>query len=87
MSNAAKIEIYTTPICGYCHRAKSLLKKKGVEFKEINVMMSPDKRREMEARSNGYTVPQIFINDKPIGGSDELYELEFDGELNAMLGI
>ncbi|MCK4939183.1 MAG: glutaredoxin 3 [Rhodospirillaceae bacterium] len=87
MSNTAKVEIYTSPTCGYCHRAKSLLKKKGVAFKEINVMMKPDKRREMEARSRGRTVPQIFINDKPIGGSDELYELDFDGELDAMLGL
>ncbi len=87
MSNTAKVEIYTTPICGYCHRAKGLLQKKGVAFKEINVMMKPDKRREMEERSRGRTVPQIFINDKPIGGSDELFELDFDGELNSMLGI
>ena len=87
MSNQAKVEIYTTPICGYCNRAKSLLKKKGVEFKEINVMMSQDKRREMEERSNGHTVPQIFINGKSIGGSDDLFELDLDGELNAMLGI
>ncbi len=87
MSNTAKVEIYTSPTCGYCRRAKSLLKKKGVAFKEINVMMKPDKRREMEARSRGRTVPQIFINDKPIGGSDELYELDFDGELDAMLGL
>ncbi|MCK5545864.1 MAG: glutaredoxin 3 [Rhodospirillaceae bacterium] len=87
MSSTAKVEIYTTPICGYCHRAKGLLQKKGIKFEEINVMMSPDKRREMEERSRGRTVPQIFINDKPIGGSDDLFELDFDGELNAMLGI
>lgn len=49
--------------------------------------MKPEKRREMQERSNRTSVPQIFINDKPIGGSDELYELDFDGELDGMLGI
>ncbi|MCK5445317.1 MAG: glutaredoxin 3 [Rhodospirillaceae bacterium] len=81
----AKVEIYVSPICGYCHRAKSLLSKKGVKFTEINVLMKSEKRQEMEQRSGRRTVPQIFINGKSIGGSDELYELDFDGELDGML--
>lgn len=82
-----KIEIYTTPICGFCAQAKMLLSKKGVEFTEINVMMNRGKRQEMETRSNGgSTVPQIFIGDKHVGGCDDLFELEIDGELDALLG-
>ncbi len=83
----ADIEIYTTPICPFCTRAKALLKKKGVAFAEVDVMRNPDKRTEMEHRSGGHTVPQIFIDGKAVGGCDELYELEFDGELNKMLGV
>jgi len=83
----AKIEIYTTPICPFCIRAKALLKKKGVFFKEYNVMMDRAKRSEMEQRSGGYTVPQIIIDGKAIGGCDELFELDFDGDLNAMIGV
>ncbi|OEJ66727.1 glutaredoxin 3 [Magnetovibrio blakemorei] len=83
----AKIEIYTTPICPYCVRAKALLNKKGVKYQEFNVMTDRAKRTEMEKRSGGHTVPQIFIDDKPIGGCDDLFELDFDGELNGMLGL
>lgn len=80
------VEIYTTPICGYCVAAKRLLNKKGVDFTEYNVMMSPEKRVEMTQRSNGgRTVPQIFIDGKPIGGSDELFDLEGDELLDKML--
>ena len=87
MSAPAKVEIYTSPTCGYCHRAKRLLSNKGVEFEEINVLMKPDKRREMEQRSGRHTVPQVFINGKSVGGSDDLIELDLDGELDTMLGI
>ena len=83
----ADVEIYTTPICPYCIRAKALLDRKGVKYKEVNVMTNPGKRREMEQRSGGHTVPQIFINGEGIGGCDDLFELDFDGELNTMLGI
>ena len=80
------VEIYTTPICGYCVAAKRLLKKKGVEYTEYNVMMNSEKRTEMNQRSNGgRTVPQIFIDGKPIGGCDELFELEGDDVLDRML--
>ena len=83
----AKVEIYTTPVCPYCIRAKALLDKKGVAYEETNVMMNPSKRKEMESRSGGHTVPQIFIDEKPIGGCDDLFELDFDGDLDGMLGV
>lgn len=82
-----KIEIYTTPICGYCHRAKALLDKKGVVYNDINVMTNRAKHQEMVKRSGRTSVPQIFIDDKGIGGCDELFELDFDGDLNSMLGV
>lgn len=80
------VEIYTTPICGYCTAAKRLLNKKGVEYTEYNVMMKPALRAEMTQRSNGgRTVPQIFIDGTPIGGCDELFGLEGDDVLDKML--
>lgn len=80
------VEIYTTPICGFCTAAKRLLDKKGVEYTEYNVMMNSEKRTEMNQRSNGgRTVPQIFIDGKPIGGCDELFELEHDDVLDKLL--
>ena len=81
----AKIDIYTTPWCGYCARAKGLLEKKGAAYNEMDVMEDATKRAEMRARSKRSTVPQIFINGRHIGGSDELAELERDGELDALL--
>ena len=83
----AKVEIYTTPICPYCHRAKALLDKKGVEYIEIDVMRDRAKRQEMQDRGGAHTVPQIFIDDKSIGGCDEMFELDFDDELDPMLGL
>jgi glutaredoxin 3 len=81
-----RVRIYTTPICGYCYRAKSLLKKKGAEFEEIDVFMDADARQEMEARANGRrTVPQIFIGEHHIGGCEELYALDRTGELDPLL--
>jgi glutaredoxin 3 len=80
------IEIYTTPICPYCIRAKRLLEQKGAAFREIDVMGDNEARGEMMRRANGRrTVPQIFIGDCHIGGSDELYALEQAGKLDAML--
>ena len=81
----AKIEIYTTPFCGYCARAKSLLDRKGAEYEETDVMMDDKKRTEMRARANRTTVPQIFINGQHIGGSDDLAALEQAGKLDALL--
>jgi len=84
----AKVEIYTTSLCGYCHRAKALLQRKGVEFTEYDVTFDPGKRQEMRERSGGRTsVPQIFIDGKGIGGSDDLIELDVDDELDPLLGI
>lgn len=81
----AKIEIYTTPFCGYCARAKGLLDKKGVSYEEMDVMEDAAKRSEMRERSKRSTVPQIFINGQHIGGSDELAALERQGKLDALL--
>jgi glutaredoxin 3 len=81
----ARIEIYTTPWCGYCARAKTLLERKGAAFQETDVMEDAAKRAEMRERSRRTTVPQIFINGRHIGGSDELAALEQDGKLDALL--
>jgi glutaredoxin 3 len=81
----AKIEIYTTPFCGYCARAKGLLDKKGAPYEEMDVMMDEKKRAEMRERSKRSTVPQIFINGQHIGGSDELAALEQAGKLDPLL--
>ena len=82
-----EVIIYSTPFCPYCLRAKLLLEEKNVPFKEISVMGKPDKRHEMESLSGGFTVPQIFIDGKPIGGSDELTELDKSGRLSDLLRI
>ena len=82
----ARVKIYTTPICPYCVRAKSLLKKKGAEIDEIDVFMDGDARSEMEAKSGGrQTVPQIFVGETHVGGCDDLYALEEAGRLDPML--
>jgi len=82
----SKIQIYTTPICPYCVRAKALLKKKGAEFEEIDVFMDSDKREEMQKRSHGgRTVPQIFVGETHVGGCDDLYALESKGQLDPLL--
>ncbi|WIM11872.1 glutaredoxin 3 [Enhydrobacter sp.] len=81
----AKVEIYTTPFCGYCARAKGLLDKKGAAYDEMDVMEDAARRAEMRERSRRSTVPQIFINGQHIGGSDELAALERAGRLDALL--
>ena len=81
----ARIEIYTTPWCGYCARAKALLEKKGAAYEETDVMEDAAKRAEMRERSRRTTVPQIFINGQHIGGSDELAALEQAGKLDPLL--
>jgi glutaredoxin 3 len=82
----AKIEIYTTPICPYCARAKGLLEDKGAEFQEIDVFMDVGQRETMRSRSGGRnTVPQIFIDGKHVGGCDELVALERSGRLDPLL--
>ncbi|SIO19535.1 glutaredoxin 3 [Vannielia litorea] len=83
---SARIEIYTTPICGYCARAKRLLASKGAEFTEIDLFEEPGRRSEMMDRAGGrHTVPQIFIGETHVGGSDDLFALESAGKLDAML--
>jgi glutaredoxin 3 len=80
------IVIYTTATCPFCMSAKRLLTKKHAQFEEIRVDVEPQRRQEMIARANGsYTVPQIFIGEKHIGGCDDLQELEFEGKLDALL--
>ena len=80
------IEIYTSPLCGFCHAAKRLLSKKGVSFSEVNVMTQPKRKAEMMQRANGlHTVPQIFIGETHVGGCDELYALERAGKLDQLL--
>lgn len=82
----AKVEIYTKFACPYCVRAKHLLDSKGVAYDEHDVTMGGSRRAEMLERAPGArTVPQIFINDAAIGGSDDLYALERQGKLNDML--
>ena len=81
----AKIEIYTTPWCGYCARAKALLDSKGAAYDEMDVMEDEAKRTEMRSRSKRTSVPQIFINGQHIGGSDELAALERAGKLDPLL--
>ena len=83
----AKVEIYTKFACPYCVRAKQLLDSKGVQYTEYDISMGGAKRDEMLARVPGaQTVPQILINDTPIGGSDDLRALENQGKLDALLG-
>ena len=80
------IEIYTSPLCGYCHAAKRLLNSKGSTFTEIDIWAEPDRKAEMMQRANGgRTVPQIFIGEQHVGGCDELYELEHNGKLDPLL--
>jgi glutaredoxin 3 len=82
----SQIDIYSSMFCPFCHRAKTLLASKGAEFNEIDVDRDPNARMEMMRRANGgRTVPQIFIDDQHVGGSDDLAALERAGELDAML--
>jgi len=80
------VEIYTSPLCGFCHAAKRLLNSKGVDFTEINVMAQPKRKAEMMQRANGgHTVPQIFIGETHVGGCDDLHDLERAGKLDSLL--
>lgn len=80
------VEIYTSPMCGYCHAAKRLLTQKGVNFTEYDVWADPEKKPEMIQRANGgRTVPQIFIGETHVGGCDELHALERAGKLDPLL--
>ncbi|MBU1385470.1 MAG: glutaredoxin 3 [Alphaproteobacteria bacterium] len=82
----ADIVIYTKPGCPYCIAAKALLDKKGADFTEIVASNDPQKKQEMIQRSGGrMTFPQIFIDEKHVGGSDELHALDRNGELDPLL--
>lgn len=81
----AHVRIYTTPICPYCARAKALLDKKGVSFDEVDVYMDAAARKEMMERSGRRTVPQIFIDERHIGGCDDLHALDAEGGLDPLL--
>ena len=83
----ANVVMYTTGSCPYCVRARNLLDKKGVKYTEYRVDQNPELRPEMEKRSGGTSVPQIFVDDRHIGGCDDMYELDFDGELDTLLGL
>ena len=80
------VEIYTSPLCGFCHAAKRLLTQKGVSFSEVDVLANPDRKPEMIQRSGGgRTVPQIFVGDTHVGGFDDLAALERAGGLDPLL--
>jgi len=81
-----QVVIYGTETCSYCAAARMLLKRKGVEYADIRVPRDDGARAEMERLSGRHTVPQIFIDHEPIGGFDDLYSLDRDGRLDAMLG-
>jgi glutaredoxin 3 len=79
------VKIYTTPYCPYCVRAKRLLERKGVRYEEIDVAGDDQARSALAERTGLRTVPQIFIGEEHVGGSDELYALEQEGKLDPML--
>ena len=85
MNTTPNITIYASETCSYCAAARMLLKKKGLAYHEVLVSRDPEKHEEMIARSGGQSVPQIFIGEQAIGGFDELYALEQDGELDRLL--
>jgi glutaredoxin 3 len=81
------VEIYTQQFCPYCHWAKELLSRKGLNFREIDVTENPKMRQQMIQRANGRsTAPQIFIGGTHVGGCDDLYVLEEAGKLDPLLG-
>jgi glutaredoxin 3 len=87
MSESPHVLMYSTTWCPYCERARALLQRKSVEFREIKLDDEPAERATMVERSGGRrTVPQIFIGDRHVGGFDELYALDRAGELDALLG-
>lgn len=82
----ARVEIYTSKLCGFCTAAKRLLDHKGVDYVEIDVTFDPATRSTMTERAGGRTsVPQIFINDKGVGGCDEIHALERAGKLDRLI--
>lgn len=83
-----QIEIYTSPLCGFCHAAKRLLDSKNASYTEYDILTDPKLKPEMMQRADGTrTVPQIFIDGIGIGGCDDLFGLERTGKLDGLLGI
>lgn len=82
-----EVVIYSSTVCPYCVRAKSLLQRKGIEFKEFNIDRDMSLMQEMMEKSQRRTVPQIFIGDYHVGGYDDMAELESEGKLDKLLGI
>lgn len=83
-----KVEIYSKDYCPHCDKAKGLLKRKGVDYVEYDITRDIEKQEEMLSRAAGRrTVPQIFINDQGVGGSDDLHALDAQGKLDSLLGI
>ena len=80
-----RIRMYTTRWCGYCVRAKTLLDSKGVEYEEVHMDEDPAFRAKLRDLTGGWTVPQIVIDDRPIGGYTELWRLDRDGRLDDLL--
>ena len=80
-----RITMYTTRWCGYCVRAKALLDSKGIAYEEIHLDEDPDFRRKLQELTRGYTLPQILVDGSPIGGYTELWRLDRDGRLDALL--
>ena len=83
----ARVEVYTTPVCPYCVRAKRLLQARGISYEEIDVAADPELRDDVIRRSGRRTVPQIFIDGEPIGGFDELAQLDASGELGRRTAV
>lgn len=82
----AKVEIYTSPFCGHCRNAKRLLRERGADYTEIDVVADPDRRQEMTARTGGRTtLPQVFIDGTHVGGNEELASLDRSGKLGPLL--
>lgn len=77
----ASVQVYTTDYCPYCTRAKALLDKRGIAYEEIDVTDDPQKRDWLVKTTGRRTVPQIFIHGQPVGGSDDIHELDRKGEL------
>jgi len=82
-----KVEVFCTPYCPYCIRAKRLLESKNVAYEEIRVDQLPERHDEMITRSKRTSVPQIFIDDYHVGGCDDLFDLEAQGTLDSQLGL
>jgi glutaredoxin 3 len=83
--NAVRVVVYTKYYCGFCNRAKALLRAKSIDFQEFDITDDPTLQDEVRRRSGRMTVPQIFIDEKPIGGYEELRRLEERGDLDGLV--